>query len=122
MAAITSLDEPGVSGPAARSRAIQGRQRRRLNVFRYLVFTIFGLFFLLPLLATARFSLEGARLGTWSLNAWKQIVSYKGPPPLLPAIEIQLELVVITCIVVLVLLVPTMVWNPAAGAVDQPGV
>ena len=37
-------------------------------------------------------------------------MSYKGPPPLLPAIEIQLELVVITCIVVLVLLVPTMVW------------
>jgi putative spermidine/putrescine transport system permease protein len=110
MAAITSLDEPGVSGPAARPRAIQARRRRRLNVFRYLVFTIFGLFFLLPLLATARFSLEGARLGTWSLNAWKQIVSYKGPPPLLPAIEIQLELVVITCIVVLVLLVPTMVW------------
>ena len=110
MAALTSLGESGLSEPAARPRAIQARRRWRLNVFRYLVFTIFGLFFLLPLLATARYSLEGNRLGTWSLSAWKQIVTYKGPPPLLPAIEIQLELVVITCVVVLVLLVPTMVW------------
>lgn len=110
MAAIASLGESGLATPAERPRGMQVRRRRRLNVFRYLVFTVFGLFFLLPLLATARFSLEGNRLGTWSLNAWKQIVSYKGPPPLLSAVEIQLELVVITCVVVLVLLVPTMVW------------
>jgi putative spermidine/putrescine transport system permease protein len=59
-----------------------------------------------------RFSLEGRTLGTWSLTAWKQIVSYSFPdlPPLLPAIEITLELAVISCVIVLVLLVPTMVW------------
>ena len=39
---------------------MQARRRRRLNLFRYVVFTVFGLFFLLPLLAMARFSLEGA--------------------------------------------------------------
>ncbi len=91
---------------------MQSRRRRRLNVFRYAVFTVFGLFFLLPLLAMARFSLEGAKLGTWSLSAWRQIASYQntGIPPLLSAIEITLELAVITCVVTLVLLVPTMIW------------
>jgi putative spermidine/putrescine transport system permease protein len=91
---------------------MQARRRRRLNVFRYLVFTVFGLFFALPLLAMARFSLEGPKLGTWSLTAWRQIASYQGSgiPPLLSAIEITLELAVITCVVTLVLLVPTMIW------------
>jgi putative spermidine/putrescine transport system permease protein len=81
-------------------------------VFRYVVFTLFGLFFILPPLAMLRFSLEGAKLGTWSVTAWRQIASYQGSgiPPLLSAIEISLELAVITCAVTLVLLVPTMIW------------
>jgi putative spermidine/putrescine transport system permease protein len=70
-------------------------------------FTVFGAFFLLPFLAIVRFSLEGSTLGTWSVTAWTQIVSY---PDLLSAVEITLELALITCGVVLVLLVPTMVW------------
>jgi putative spermidine/putrescine transport system permease protein len=78
-------------------------RRRRLNIFRYVVFTVFGLFFLLPL----RFSLEGTKLGTWSLTAWKQIVSYPG---LAGAVALTLELAVITSVVTLVLLVPTMIW------------
>ena len=112
MAAVTALNETPAAASAGRRRGIQGRRRRRLNVFRYLVFTVFGLFFLLPLLAMLRFSLEGAKLGTWSLAAWRQIASYQGSgiPPLLSAIEITLELAVITCVVTLVLLVPTMIW------------
>ena len=86
---------------------MQGRRRRRLNLFRYVVFTLFGLFFLVPFLAMVRFSLEGTKLGTWSVSAWTQIVSYPG---LLSAVEITLELAVITCAVMLVLLVPTMIW------------
>jgi putative spermidine/putrescine transport system permease protein len=91
---------------------MQASRRRRLNIFRYVVFTVFGLFFLLPLLAMARFSLEGSTLGTWSVTGWKQIASYEntGIPPLLSTIEITLELAVITCAVMLVLLVPTMIW------------
>jgi putative spermidine/putrescine transport system permease protein len=112
MAAITSLGESSLTRPTERPRGMQARRRRRLNLFRYLVFTVFGLFFILPLLAMTRFSLEGSTLGTWSVTAWKQIVSYSFPdlPPLLPAIEITLELAVISCVIVLVLLVPTMVW------------
>jgi putative spermidine/putrescine transport system permease protein len=89
---------------------LRARRQRRLNVFRYVVFTVFGLFFLLPLLAMIRFSLEGSTGGSWSLSAWGQIASYAGPPPLLSGVEITLELAVITCVIVLVLLVPTVIW------------
>jgi putative spermidine/putrescine transport system permease protein len=110
MAAVTSLGETPLTAPAKRPRGMQARRRRRLNLFRYVVFTVFGLFFLLPLLALLRFSLEGNTLGTWSISAWKQIVSYPGPPPLLSAVEITLELAVLTSVTTLVLLVPTMIW------------
>ena len=112
MAAVTALSETAAAASAGRTRGMHAGRRRRLNVFRYVVFPVFGLFFLLPLLAMLRFSLEGAKLGTWSLTAWRQIASYQntGIPPLLSAIEITLELAVITCVIVLALLVPTMIW------------
>ena len=72
-----------------------------------MVFTLFGLFIVLPLLALARFSLEGSKLGTWSVAAWTQIVSYPG---LASAVELTLELAVITSLAMLVLLLPTMIW------------
>jgi putative spermidine/putrescine transport system permease protein len=112
MAAVTSVGETPAPAAASRPRGMHASRKRRLDAFRYVVFTVFGLFFLLPLLAMARFSLEGAKLGTWSGTAWKQIASYQGEgvPPLASSIEITLELAVITCVVMLVLLVPTMVW------------
>ena len=112
MAAVTSVGETPAPAAAARPRGMHANRRRRLNAYRYVVFTIFGLFFLLPMLAMLRFSLEGAKLGTWSVAAWKQIASYQGEgvPPLLSSIEITLELAVITSVVTLVLLVPTMIW------------
>jgi putative spermidine/putrescine transport system permease protein len=113
MAAVTSVGETPLAAPAKRQAGMQAGRRRRLNLFRYVVFTVFGLFFALPLLAMARFSLEGAKLGTWSLTAWRQIASYtssEGIPPLISAVEITLELAVITSAVMLVLVVPTMIW------------
>ena len=112
MAAVTSVGETPAAAAASRPRGMHASRKRRLNAFRYVVFTIFGLFFLLPMLAMLRFSLEGAKLGTWSGAAWKQIASYQGEgvPPLISSIEITLELAVITSVVTLVLLVPTMIW------------
>jgi putative spermidine/putrescine transport system permease protein len=110
MAAVTSVGEASLATPARRRRGMQAGRRRRLNAFRYVVFTFFTLFFLLPLLAMLRFSFEGSKLGTWSGSAWSQIVSYAGPPPLLSAVEITLELGVLTSVVTLALLVPTMIW------------
>jgi putative spermidine/putrescine transport system permease protein len=110
MAAVTSVGEAPLAASARRPRGMQAGRRRRLNAFRYVVFAFFTLFFLLPLLAMLRFSFEGSSLGTWSASAWSQIVSYQGPPPLLSAVEISLELGVLTSVVTLALLVPTMIW------------
>jgi putative spermidine/putrescine transport system permease protein len=107
MAAVTSLGETSLAAPAGQPRGMQRSRLRRLNAFRYVVFTLFGLFIVLPLLALARFSLEGRKLGTWSVTAWTQIVSYPG---LASAVELTLELAVITSLVMLVLLLPTMIW------------
>jgi putative spermidine/putrescine transport system permease protein len=108
MAALASVGETPLAAPATRGpQGMQRSRRRRLNAFRYVVFTLFGLFIVLPLLALARFSLEGSKLGTWSVAAWKQIVSYPG---LASAVELTLELAVITSLVMLVLLLPTMIW------------
>jgi putative spermidine/putrescine transport system permease protein len=60
-----------------------------------------------PLLAMLRFSLEGSKLGTWSVAAWTQIVSYPG---LSSAVELTLELAVLTSLAMLALLLPTMIW------------
>jgi putative spermidine/putrescine transport system permease protein len=94
-------------------RGLHGRRRRRLNIFRYVVFTVFGAFFLLPLLALLRMSLEpAAGAGGWSVAAWKQIVSYSvvGTPSLISRVVVTLELGVLTAAAMLVLLVPTMIW------------
>jgi putative spermidine/putrescine transport system permease protein len=108
MAALASVGETSLEAPATRGpQGMQRSRRRRLNAFRYVVFTLFGLFIVLPLLALARFSLEGSKLGTWSVSAWKQIVSYPG---LASGVELTLELAVITSVVTLVLLLPTMIW------------
>ncbi len=111
MAAIDSAprDLTG-TGSARRAGGRVTRQRRRLKVFRYITFTVFGLFFVLPLLSMFRASFEGSTPGSWSVSAWTAIVSYPGPPPLLSSIEITLELAVLTSAAMVLLVVPTMIW------------
>jgi putative spermidine/putrescine transport system permease protein len=101
------------AGTARTRRGLHGRRRRRLNLFRYIVFTVLGVFLVLPMLALLRMSLEpAAGEGGWSLAAWKQIVSYTvvGTPSLISRVEVTLELGVLTAAAVLALLVPTMIW------------
>jgi putative spermidine/putrescine transport system permease protein len=108
MAAVTSIGETPLTGEASqRPSGMQRHRQWRLNIFRYLVFTVYGLFVALPLLALFRYSLEGKNLGTWSLTGWTDIVSYPG---LASAVELTLELAVITSAVMLLLLLPTMIW------------
>jgi putative spermidine/putrescine transport system permease protein len=113
MAAITSIGETPLAGTPTAPRGLQASRRRRLNLFRYVTFVIFGIFFLAPLWSMVRFSFSGNKPGSWSLTPWKQIAAppvSSAAPDLLSAIEITLEIAVITCVVVLVLLVPTMIW------------
>src|SRR5438876_988377 len=51
MAPVTALGETPLAAPARGGRGMQARRRRRLNLFRYVAFTVFGAFFLLPFLA-----------------------------------------------------------------------
>jgi putative spermidine/putrescine transport system permease protein len=108
MAAMSPVSGVGlvVDTPAPRG-SLRGRRQRRLNIFRWIVFTVSGVFFILPLLSMVKFSFAGVAPGSFSLAAWTQIGS---SPDLVAAIEITLELAVITTAVVLVLLVPTMIW------------
>ncbi|HEX9363393.1 MAG TPA: ABC transporter permease subunit [Candidatus Dormibacteraeota bacterium] len=83
-------------------------RRRRLQLFRAIVFLVLGAFFLVPIGAMFEFSTRGNALtAPRNLDAWKNIVQ---TPDLTEAITASLELAAITCIAMLVLLLPTMVW------------
>jgi len=84
------------------------RQRRNLTLFRIAVLVPVGLFFLLPMAALFEFSTRGLGLSTArTLDAWRAIGQ---SPELLGAIQVSLELAVITSLVALLLMVPTLVW------------
>jgi len=104
---LTAVDtRTGVAGPPR--RGLQARRRRRLQAFRGVVLVVLGLFFLLPLGAMFEFSTRGVGEGApRTMEAWKRIVTDQ---ELNPAIIASLELAVITSVVALVLMVPTMVW------------
>ena len=96
------------TAPAPGGRGVNARARRRLNIFRYVVLVLLGGFFLLPLFAMFEFTTRGATdSAPRSLQAWRDIVTY---PELITAIVTSLELAVITSVVAMLLLVPTMIW------------
>jgi putative spermidine/putrescine transport system permease protein len=82
--------------------------RVRFQVFRGVMLVLFGAFFLVPIGAMFEFSTRGTGIGaprTWA--AWASILTY---PDLTNAIVASLELCVITSLLMVVLLLPTMVW------------
>jgi len=82
--------------------------RFKLQIFRITVFVVLGAFFLVPIGAMLEFSTRGNAIDApRTLDAWKNIVQ---TPELTGAITASLELAVITCLAMLVLLLPTMVW------------
>jgi len=83
-------------------------RRRKLQIFRYTVFLVAALFFLIPMFASVEFSTRGTGIGApRTLDSWKLIGS---TPELFAAISASLELAVITSVMMLVLVLPTMVW------------
>lgn len=85
------------------------RSRRfKLQLFRITIFIVLGAFFLVPIGAMLEFSTRGNAINApRNLDAWRNIVQ---TPELVSAITASLELAVITCLAMLVLLLPTMVW------------
>jgi putative spermidine/putrescine transport system permease protein len=83
-------------------------RQRRLAAFRIAVLVVVGLFFLLPMAALVEFSTRGNGIGAArTLDAWRQIGQRS---ELIQAIVVSLELAVITSVVALALMVPTLVW------------
>lgn len=83
-------------------------RRLKLRAFRIVVFLVCGVFFLVPLGAMAEFSTRGNDLTSpRTLDAWARIPS---TPQLAEAITVSLELAVITCLMMLALILPTMMW------------
>jgi putative spermidine/putrescine transport system permease protein len=83
-------------------------RRRKLQLFRVVVFVVMGLFFLVPIGAMFEFSTRGVGEGApRTLESWTTIVAF---PNLVQAIIASLELAAITSVVMLFLLLPTMIW------------
>jgi putative spermidine/putrescine transport system permease protein len=107
---VATTHEPPPQAPAGGTpgRGLHARQRLRLNMFRYLVLLALGAFFLVPIGALIEFSTRGVGLSaTRTLQYWREIGTY---PDLMSAITASLELAVLTPLVALLLLVPTMIW------------
>jgi putative spermidine/putrescine transport system permease protein len=97
----------------ARRRGVHRTRWLRLQAFRYIVYGVAAIYFLIPLAAMVEFSTR-ANDGSRTLSYWKQIFDYQemiGLPVDNPTgIIASLELAVVTSIAMLILLVPTMVW------------
>ena len=78
-----------------------------VRLFRWAVLGGLGTFFVLPLVAMLDFSTRGGLQGGRDFSAWRAIGD---DPQLVSAIITSLELAVLTSLLMLGLLLPTMVW------------
>jgi putative spermidine/putrescine transport system permease protein len=107
MAGVT----PG--GVPTRREGLSRRRARRQRVFRWVVVAVLAVFFLLPLLAMLEFTTRGAG-GKVSFETWRLLVDWRRLgetyPDLWAGITDSAGLVVLTVLLMLVLLVPTVIW------------
>jgi len=110
---MTDLSQTGaiagaVVPPGPPRPGLRARRRRTLLLLRIVVLAVLGAFFLFPLLALLEFSTRGVGEDSpRTLDAWGRIVT---DSTLIPAIVSSLQLAVITSVVAMVLMVPTMIW------------
>jgi putative spermidine/putrescine transport system permease protein len=102
------------AGPAvARPSGLRRRRARRQRAFRWVVVTVLGVFFLLPLFAMLEFTTRGPG-GRVSGDTWRLLVDWRRLnetyPDLWTGITTSFGLVVLTVLLMLALLVPTVIW------------
>lgn len=89
------------------------RAARRRRVFRWVVVTVLGLFFLVPLFAMLMFTIREPD-GHYTFQTWRQFFDWprlaSTYPDLWAGMRSSGELVLLTVALMLVLLVPTVVW------------
>jgi putative spermidine/putrescine transport system permease protein len=113
MAELSALGQQ--SAPPARRRApLARRRRRRQAVQRWIVITLLGIFFLLPLVAMVEFTTRAPSGTGRTLAVWETLADVRKLadqyPDLLDGLVASAGLVVLTVGLMLVLLVPTMIW------------
>jgi putative spermidine/putrescine transport system permease protein len=89
------------------------RRERRQRAFRWVVVTLLAVFFLVPLVAMLEFTTRGTG-GRLSFDTWRLFFDWprlaETHPSLWTGMKASFGLVVLTVVVTLVLLVPTVVW------------
>ncbi len=92
---------------------LTARRARRQSVFRWIVVTVLGVFFVLPLVAMLIFTIREPD-GHITFETWRQFFDWEQLgttyPDLWAGIKSSGGLVVLTVALMLVLLVPTVVW------------
>jgi putative spermidine/putrescine transport system permease protein len=89
------------------------RRVRRQRILRWVVVTVLGVFFLLPLFAMLEFTTRGAG-GTLTAETWQTFFDWRQLgetyPVLWAGMKASFGLVILSVLLTLVLLVPTVVW------------
>jgi putative spermidine/putrescine transport system permease protein len=102
-----------VRAPGAGPMQLRAARRRRQTVFRWVVVGLVGLFFALPLLGMVEFTTRapggGRTLHTWA-TLFNVTVIDADYPELKTGILASAGLVLLTVVIMLVMLVPTMTW------------
>jgi putative spermidine/putrescine transport system permease protein len=103
-------------GPARRRVRAAGATRRRLRrqrVLRWTVVALLGAFFALPLVAMFEFTTRGAG-GRRSFETWRLFFNWRALgqayPDLWDGMKASFGLVLLTVLLMLALLVPTVIW------------
>jgi putative spermidine/putrescine transport system permease protein len=90
------------------------RRRRRQALQRWIVVTMIGVFFALPFVAMVEFTTRAPSGSGRTLDVWRTLADVgrlaDQYPDLLDGVEASAGLVVVTVLLMLVLLVPTMIW------------
>jgi putative spermidine/putrescine transport system permease protein len=91
---------------------LTARRRQRQAALRWTVIIVLGVFFLLPLYAMVEFTTRGPH--GWTAATWRQLADWhqlsENYPDLWAGIKASFGLVLLTVLLMLVLLVPTVIW------------
>jgi putative spermidine/putrescine transport system permease protein len=107
MAALGSIEKLGSAAMAsAGAPSERSVWRARVRWWRGLVLGVVGLYFVVPLFAAFRFCVVQPS-GKLSLSAFTSLLAQQG---FAPAFELSLRLVLVTCLITVVLVVPTSIY------------
>jgi putative spermidine/putrescine transport system permease protein len=118
MTAVTGSPPAPASEPLVAPQQLRRRRRRKQSMMRWIVIAVVMAFFVIPLLSMLYFSVRFPLSGQWTGQAWSNVIhlgSLAASDPsdygqLWDGLRNSAVLVVLTVVIMVVLLVPTMTW------------